>query len=346
MGLSARLWGFALGRPRVLVVAPGATAAGQEVESALLRRGWPPALSPAGADLLVVVGDPGPELGGAVEVLWSQMPAPRARTRVDRPAEVGARLDAAAASLVDRGAQRRSADADGDPWIGRGAQPDGPDHEDHEDHDEHGHGGHGGHGDMEVAGLPMASSAPDRDGLELEALDVTLGPWLPGSPDGLVVGATMQGDVLSGAGVRWADGVTAAPRPAQLRALDAVCRVLVLAGPERDLHRARRARDAVGQQRPSASEQVSRLARDLRGSRRLRWSLRGLPAPQGTDVLDRLHTWCDVLDGAAPPEPVPPQAVAVALEGAELAAARLAVASVEVGPGEREPAADEGDRHA
>ncbi|WP_278237373.1 hypothetical protein [Isoptericola sp. AK164] len=349
MGLRRRLVRFALAQPRVLlVVAPDGAALARQVESVLLRRGWPPATSPADTDLLVVAGAPGPELAAAVEVLWAQVPAPRASARLTAGDDVGVALDGAAEALQAWDAQRtRAGAADGDPWLGRGPEPEeghgghegheggheGHEggHEGHEGHDE---GGHGGHGSMLVAGLPMASSAPDRDGLELETLSLTLGPWMPGAPDGLLVQAAMQGDVLTELHVRWAD-TGPGPLPERpVRALDAICRVLTLSGPERLLGRARRVRDAVVQHQPSGADGAVRLGRDLRRSRTLAWSLRGIPAPGGGDVLDRLVAWCDVLDGAAPPAAADPATVAAALDGSELAGARLAVACVDVGPGE------------
>lgn len=89
-----------------------------------------------------------------------------------------------------------------------------------------GHGGHGGHHEHmgPVAGLPMASRAPDRDGLKLDVLHVPLGPVLPYWPAGLRLSLTVQGDVVQEA---TAEMLGLQPRPALpfwdapgLRALD------------------------------------------------------------------------------------------------------------------------------
>jgi hypothetical protein len=347
MGLRGRVAWFALARPHVLVVvAPDGRGVGSVVESVLLRRGWPLARSPADADLLVVAGSPGPELAAAVEVLWAQVPAPRSHVHLATASDLDARLDAAVRHLLAWEAQRSDA-GPADPWVGRGPDADTDRHADHEGPTSgEGHD----HDDMD-AGLPMASSAPDRDGLELETLHVTLGPWLPGWPDGLVVEASMQGDVLSDVGVRWADDAHPGTAGPQQCALDALVRLLTLTGPAPVLQRWRETRAAVREQRPGAAAHAARSARRLARSRVLAWSLRGVPAPAGTDVAECLHRWCDVLSESPPPDArspvVGPQELATTLQGAELAGARLAVASVVVGPGHalaHDDAAD-GDVH-
>lgn len=45
-------------------------------------------------------------------------------------------------------------------------------------------------------GRPMAERAPDRDGLELDQLVVTVGPWLPIFPPGLALVVKLAGDVI------------------------------------------------------------------------------------------------------------------------------------------------------
>ena len=45
-------------------------------------------------------------------------------------------------------------------------------------------------------GRPMAETAPDRDGLRLDRLDVRIGPFFPPFPTGLVLAVGLQGDVL------------------------------------------------------------------------------------------------------------------------------------------------------
>ena len=431
MDLIERIRRWAITRPRVLVVdAAESTTLRWTVEAELDRRGWPLALSPAGADLLLVVGAPGEELAQAVDVVWSQIPGPRHKASISTDDEVAPALDAAVEALAQAAGRGQPGD-DGRPRPGDfleqrggrnhgnhtgmepgGMDPDGHgegmhdadghgmDHEamDHEamDHDargEHagmdhggaghvgvdhagvgrdanagmdhgghagmdhagmGHGGHGGmdhsgHGGMDVAGLPMAGTAPDRDGLQLDALQVSLGPVLAGWPTGLLLQGQLQGDVLSLVRLTWVDVDTKDDRPvcdsgdARLVALDHLSRFLEVAGWPTAARDACRARDRLRSADPAEAEAGQRLAvqlaRRVRRSRTLVWSVRGIgavedAAPGGLDgeVLDRVLRWCEL---AAAPEPqvvappdVPLEQTAQLLEGAELAAARLVVASL------------------
>ena len=45
-------------------------------------------------------------------------------------------------------------------------------------------------------GRPLAERAPDRDGLELDQLIVTMGPWLPAFPPGLRLVVKLAGDLI------------------------------------------------------------------------------------------------------------------------------------------------------
>ncbi|GAA2297867.1 hypothetical protein GCM10010402_65550 [Actinomadura luteofluorescens] len=80
MGLrrSAGLGRFAARRPFVVSAADG-TSDRLAVERAMRGRRWRPALSPAETGMLVVCGNPGPALAGAIEVVWRDMPEPRVR---------------------------------------------------------------------------------------------------------------------------------------------------------------------------------------------------------------------------------------------------------------------------
>ena len=60
----------------------------------------------------------------------------------------------------------------------------------------YGQGGSGMTGGVPY-GRPMAGLAPDRDGLRLDRLPVTLGPWFPYLPAGLRLRLGFSGDVLS-----------------------------------------------------------------------------------------------------------------------------------------------------
>ena len=230
----------------------------------------------------------------------------------------------------------------------------GMDHSAHEGMDHSGMGGMGGmdhsghhmHHGGEVAGLPMAETGPDRDGLALDVLRVSLGPILPAWPTGLLLRAELQGDVLTGATLSWLDAGdhADADRGADPRrtALDHLASLLEVAGWSTAARDARRARNGLASPDPGEREAAERLAQRVAGrvrrSRALAWSLRGIgyldgrhPGSDG-DVLDRMRRWCDVAsDGAASgPRVLPLDEVAAVLRGAEVAAARLIVASVEV----------------
>lgn len=356
MDLTALLLRVAARRPHVLVVAvPGATDVRLAIEDALARRGWPVATGPADADVLAVAGTPGPELAAVVDAVWEQVPAPRARIEVPAAADLHEHLDAATALLADAGHQRSAAVSGKEghgtrihsrPQRGGGQAEPG----DHADHAEHGgdaggdHAGHGdgqhahhGHGGM-VAGLPMAEPGPDRDGLTLDRLHVPLGPLLPDWPSGLVVRATLQGDVIQEAAADVLDAGHAAPfewPSAAARELDGLARFLGVAGWPSAAAQARRLRDAVlAGDRVDA--EVAALLRRIRRSRTLRWLIRGIPAGPSTvaELLAARPAAIEAAlaaDPAAPPTREPQHAVGLAglahaLVGAELAAARLIVA--------------------
>lgn len=61
----------------------------------------------------------------------------------------------------------------------------------------YGQGGSGMTGGVPY-GRPMASLAPDRDGLRLDRLPTSVGPWFPFLPPGLRLRVGFAGDVLSG----------------------------------------------------------------------------------------------------------------------------------------------------
>jgi hypothetical protein len=101
VGLTGVLVRAGATRPHVLVAAmPGGTAVRLAAEEQLRRRGWPTALTPADADVLLVAGTPAADIAAAVEEAWAAIPAPRARAQAARAAGVAAALDAAQAELV------------------------------------------------------------------------------------------------------------------------------------------------------------------------------------------------------------------------------------------------------
>ena len=208
----------------------------------------------------------------------------------------------------------------------------------------------------------MAGTGPDRDGLELDVLQVSVGPVLPGWPTGLVMHAAMQGDVLSDVTLAWSDdrppGQPADPGPWWV--LDAVAQFLLVAGLRAEAQLAATGRDDLRSREPDRVARGRRIARTvarcIRRSAALRWSVRGvgiLPGSSGPDgdgesgdVWQRVTAWCDALDrledrptaaGTERPEvsgqqrePVGLAELAAALEGAELATARLTVASADL----------------
>ncbi|WP_243794816.1 hypothetical protein [Saccharopolyspora gloriosae] len=288
MGVTADLRRFAAGAPHVLVAeAPGGTAARLAVEQVLRRRGWVQAFGPADADVLAVVGSAGPQWTNFVDQLWGQAPYPRVRAHVGNAAEADMALERAAGLLADGGALS----LDG-----------ATDHAEHgrPDDQSQGHEHLGGGGMDMPGGVPMADRGPDRDGLMLDQLHVPLGPVLPGWPAGLVLHATLQGDVIQEARVQvvrengdvadfwnepWRRAATGesvtsgeAARHRAAAHLDSLARLLAVAGWADAALRARRSRDDVLACSPIevTARRVCRLARRLRRSRTLRWLTDGL----------------------------------------------------------------------
>jgi hypothetical protein len=337
VGVTGLLVRAGAARPHVLVAAmPGAAAVRLAAEEQLRHRGWPAALSPADADVLLVAGAPAADIAASVQATWAAVPAPRVRALVTSPGEVGAALDAARAELatgaprwLPAGGAAVLAGANGGAASGPGGS-----------HGAHGMASHHDMGDMDMgmpAGLPMAERGEDRDGLKLDRLHVQLGPVLPDWPAGLVVRLTLQGDVVQhaeagavglagGAGSFWTEPWrrAAAGEPvtagvaARLRAaahLDSLARFLALAGWDDADAAARLLRDDALGGRPVSSLglAVRRLAARVARSRVLAWSTRGAgmlrsdeaatagvtgPAWRaGGDVTARYRCWCRELAG-------------------------------------------------
>jgi hypothetical protein len=205
----------------------------------------------------------------------------------------------------------------------------------HEGHEMAGHGGHDMSGHHEhmgsVAGLPMASRAPDRDGLKLDVLHVPLGPVLPYWPAGLRLSLTVQGDIVQEAAVErlgiadagpsfWDEPVLRllagekvhAGQVARRRAaahLDSLVRLLGVAGWDAPALASATLRDRVLDGEPSGPLQrdFDRLRRRVLRSRTIRRMASGLgvldvtmvsqlgvSGPAGIaagDVLARLDQW-------------------------------------------------------
>lgn len=357
MGVRERVAALAVGGARVMLVeAPGWWTVRAGVEREVRTRGWSLALSPADADALVVCGLLGERLRAAVEAVWEQIPGPRAREVVTGAGASGA-LDRVEAALLDQEGQRADA-------VGRQQRPSPPDDGTATDGESGGtdRDGMDMSTDMSPDGIELAGGFEgDRDGLEMDVLHVTLGPVLPAWPAGIVLHATLSGDVLVEAEVEVLDDVLPDPgRPRAVAALrcDRAVALLVLAGADDVAAGLRRVRDDLlaGTEPDRVRPALERLARTVERSRLLRWSLRGLgrldeaalgrhglPASCGGDVHDRLvallgdalgalrgagdHDDGDVAQRAR-------AAVPALVVGYELAAARLVVASLPLAVGD------------
>ncbi|MBT3157824.1 hypothetical protein KQH42_00505 [Streptomyces sp. CHA1] len=310
MELRNALLRAALARPAVLTaVLPGATRARLSVERELRARRWPRALSPAAADLLVVVGRPGEEEPAWLEGTWQALSEPRALVRVKEAAGAGAALDAGHAVLL-RGGRRAGTAAGGDVRPHHVSPATGLGHPGHTraDHAHSGHSAAHSHGTpmldtpMLISGLPLADRADDRDGLRLDRLHVPFGPVLPDWPAGLVVRLALQGDVVqevtgvelvpaapatrsafwdepwreAAAGVPVTRGAAARRRCAAH--LDSLGRLLAVADWPDAATRARRLRDAALADAPAAelAHTTRRLTRRVGRSRTLRWLTSGI----------------------------------------------------------------------
>ena len=343
MGLSDAIARSASRHAHALVVeVPGSWRTRVAAERNVAARGWRLAISPADADVLVVCGEPGPGLAEAIEGIWHQMPGPRVRVHVHAGDEVGARLDEAHTGLLDTDRHRRDAQqrptasellaeqagsraeshgGHGDTDHGSAGGHEGMDHEGHDSHEgmEHGshegmdHGGHegmdhGGH-EMSPGGIPLAEGGEDRDGLEMDVLQVRLGPVLRDWPAGLVLHCSLQGDVIVEAQAELVDGRARQDDDVvgPARGIDNIASLLALAGWDDAAAEARRIRDtALESGEGAAGSELERLRRRVRRSWTLRWSLRGvrrlsdkeaharrLPADAVGDTYDRLMGMLD-----------------------------------------------------
>ncbi|MDL5158574.1 hypothetical protein [Actinomycetospora termitidis] len=312
-------------RPHVLTIAPAPVSPDDlplrlAVEVELARRRWPSATSPADTDVLLVLGTPGPRLAQVVRAVWATVPAPRVAVGVTTPGAVRSVLDDAAARLAGRGGDTTS-DCAVQRQHGRTADT-----------------GVGDRADTGVADAQMADLAfYDRDGLALDAVHVALGPVLPHWPAGLVVHATLAGDLVTDARAEVLDvPATVGPGsrgrsplgPDRTR-LDILTRVLGLLGAD---HLAARARD-LRDHDPEPGE-LTTFGRRLARHRPLRWATRdialvGGPVEERT-VEQRVLALARALGGSlAPPVRPTPEKATQAMIGLELGAARLALAAMD-----------------
>lgn len=316
MGLSRWVDRLATRRPHVLLAeVPGWWHVRLAVEAELARRGGVVVESPAEADALVVVGGASDEFAELVERLWQQLPGPRARAQVNEVTDVATVIDTLVADLADRAAQTRDA-----------AQRNGF---------EPGEGDH-----MAPSGIPLASGADDRDGLEMDVLHLPLGPVLRHWPAGLVARCTLSGDLVTEADIEWlgssgdAPSVPLTPHLQAARCLDSAFGVLALAGSDEQRAATRRLRDrlVLGDETVTVQD-VERLHTRLSRSRTLRWMVRDVGRHRGADVHDRLlsalgDAATHLAGGPVEPHTVEPGVLAELLPGTELAQVRLVVASL------------------
>lgn len=374
VSLGARL---AARRPHVLTIAPAPTsgdllAVRLATEAELARRRWPAADSPADADMVLVAGALGRRMTSVLRAVWATVPRPRVLATVGTAGELSGVLDGAVARLrrggdpepevsdaasLTSGVRDAASLTSGVPDHTRRRAPSGHDRVEWStsadvDLVDDTAGPLGAITDGGPGPVMADLAESDRDGLALDALHVVLGPVLPHWPAGLVVHATLAGDLITDARAEVLDvpGPREPPRrdrgthgPDHLR-LDALVRVLGLAGAERAATRARALRD--GEHAPG---ELSAFGHRLARAPVLAWTLRGIPltatdhvpVPEPT-VEARVRALASGLGGSlAPPvRPAPHRAVS-ALIGLELGAARLALAAMDpdtaLGAGPVEP---------
>ncbi|WP_222195092.1 hypothetical protein [Modestobacter italicus] len=218
---------------------------------------------------------------------------------------------------------------------------------DHGDMD-HGDMDHGDmdHGDMDMpmpGGIPLAGGGgadqlPDPDQLDLDVLHVPLGPVLPHWPAGLLLHTTLQGELVVAARAEVLEAARTPPAGGSLHGTtagrwDAAATLLAVAGWSDAATAAVRLRDAA-LTGPVPEREAQRLARRVRRSRLLRWSLRGVGVLPEGDAADRLGHW---LSGSAHGAPITLTELADLVTGLDLATVRLVVASLDLDTSVREP---------
>lgn len=350
MGLNDLLARSAVARASVLVVeVPGWSRARCAVEAGMRRRGWRPALSPADADALVVVGEAAERWRAAVDLVWEQLPGPRARATVTAAVDAAATLDGLHAELADDTRQRRDAAARStEPAMGTqaGVNAQAQDGDRGEDSDPDMDPGDMHPGDMDMpmpGGIPLAGGAEDRDGLQMDVLHVPLGPVLPAWPAGLVLRCTVSGDVVTQAEAEVLPAAGPAPLGEGLihgsppERLDRAARLLLLAGWGDAAVAAARLRDELLDAPDSTAgvRALDRLIRRVGRSRSLRWSIAGRGHASGADAYAQL---LEALRGAraaparssTPPALTPLDRLPELVAGRQLSSVRLLVAAAEL----------------
>lgn len=356
MGLNVVLARAAIARVSVLVIeVPGWGRARCAVEAEMRRRGWRPALSPADADALMVCGKPAERFQAAVDLVWEQLPGPRARATVTAASDAATALDGLHAELADDVRQRLDAAARStEPAMGTQAGEDeqaedddrGDDSRPDMDHADMDHADMDDMDDMAMpmpGGIPLAGGADDRDGLEMDVLHVPLGPVLPAWPAGLLLRCTVAGDVVTDAEAEVLEPDGTAPVDEGLvqdsppDRLDRVARLLTLAGWGAEAAEAARLRDEllVAAQPADLLPQLDRLTRRVGRSRLLRWSVSGRVRLQPLDPFERLlellrEARAALTGSATPTTPITLAELPELVTGRQLSSVRLLVAAAEL----------------
>ncbi|MBS42904.1 MAG: hypothetical protein CMH83_07070 [Nocardioides sp.] len=213
--------------------------------------------------------------------------------------------------------------------------------------------------EMSPGGIPLAGGGEDRDGLEMDVLNVPLGPVLPHWPAGLVLRCALQGEVITEAQAELLDYGTRERVPlsdAVARRMDNIAALLALAGWGDAAAEARGIRDALldGGHDTEVSARTARLVRRVGRSRVLRWSLRGvrplsgedlrehgLPTALAGDTYDRLLRMLEEAETDVVGERASTDQLGPLVTGLDLATARLVLASLDLhelqsGPAEHE----------
>ncbi len=336
MDLKGRLARAATRRVAVLLVeVPGWRRVRCALQAELRDRGWREATSPADADALVICGRPGAELSQCAELVWEQLPGPRARIRLTAPAAVSAGLDQLLAELLDTDRQR--GDAVERPAEQTTTEQDQEEEQEQDDQNEgHEDMDHGGMDMPMPGGIPLADEGPDRDALDLDVLHVPLGPVLPDWPAGLVLECTLQGDLVTATRTRVLAGEAPAPADSDLEPgsppdrLDRAARLLSVAGWTAEATDAAVLRDRLlfGTVADPVGTEIDRLITRVRRSRVLRWVLADVPGvrDQLLDCLVEARTPGAGVSGSTGAA----ESLGDMVVGRDLAAARLLVAAADV----------------
>jgi hypothetical protein len=327
-----------------VAIAAGADAWGATQE----LRGIPGvrvAATPRHAAVLLVAGTVPDEHREPLRRVHDQLPHPRAivawrpsGTATDVPATVvDGDLDAVVAAILrtrsdvvaepSRGAADLLPDTEPNAWRGVGP---------------FGQGGEGMMGGTPY-GRPMTMTGDDRDGLALDKLDLTLGPFLDPLPGPVTLRVTVQGEVVQEAELtvrHTRDAWPGDPMDADLRTARRLLRRtahgLHVAGLDALAFRAaalaRRLTDDAARGREAHA--TARLGRLVRRSGLL-WTVRGAGVIDGHDAAQRwrqrLAAVTAAVEGAAPDSAPPPDpsAVEAAVVGATLTDTMATLASLD-----------------